>query len=449
MFSLQSHENWKIQSLLNFKKFPFLDFKFTPSETKRIFIPIPENTFYDYVIRDDKLLLISQSPELNSTSWLSSNKDLNKRELIENTKFYNYDYDYFLHLKDTFFIVPDDIQKGIENKKNKEMVITINEAFELIKLYFIKDNDYYVSSVQSLDKSYYYLYKAAITIPEYQRLWSIVVYHHDDELTALWTSFHTRLKFILQTLDILEYIVLMKPNMNTSFEYVYYLGYLCVLATGILDNLALLLEYQYRNSIRKFKHKGEISLRVQYKKESNDFLKEIKKKNNSLTLIFEDNATKNIINFIYSLRDAVQHQEYIKTEPVRNYNLELDKAIFGIGNSISESAALFTDGTCKIVYDKIVIISDGLLDIFNKSFLRLLRRVITQLDYSKYYDDFDEPIKKKVYDRLDIHINQTWDYYNFFDIPILLEYRNDKKVSDYIKKRHLKRKIREHSLQLI
>ena len=39
-------------------------------------------------------------------------------------------------------------------------------------------------------------------------------------------------------------------------------------------------------------------------------------------------------------------------------------------------------------------------------------------------------------------IPPNWDCNNFFDIPNLLEYQTDNKVSDYIKKRYLERSQR-------
>jgi hypothetical protein len=129
----------------------------------------------------------------------------------------------------------------------------------------------------------------------------------------------------------LKYQSLRTVTNHASTEIMYHLSYFVILVTGSFDNLAWIINYIYNlgfslNAINR----NNVKLQNVYKpqnKQNETYYKAITAKANQIGVFLLCDKISCLIDFIYPLRDAIQHRNFIKPLTVGSNNRKSDKLL--------------------------------------------------------------------------------------------------------------------------
>lgn len=216
-------------------------------------------------------------------------------------EFYLYDY---------YVCDENDINEISKNFK----CYTMTEAFEIARLYLLKCNCFYICEDCRYDEVGYYFCRSETLFAEYRRLWHLYYQSGKTDIIEWMESLSTRLELFCRAIDLVKIECLKSQNNNSALMLVYHLGYALLLITGIFDNVAWILNDEYKLRLGKMKVVLKLiktSDGSSYKE--SDFVKEIKKKNVSLANYILTNQVQDFMNMIYLFRDRLIHRKHFET----------------------------------------------------------------------------------------------------------------------------------------
>ena len=227
----------------------------------------------------------------------------NLPENIDDIDIYRLSEDNIIHgqfVSDTFDYVVT--ERGLlEHEKCDIPVISLERCKELLRLFLVQRNQFWVSEHHKIDETFYYIYKHKQLFSEFQNYWQAVI---NKKETDDWAdALDNRLCLITICLDQCKIETYKTQNNVTTMHLKYHLSYLLLLITGTFDNLAWIINNNYQLNLRR----NNIDLR------SSQFKKKIKGKSIAIYNVLETEYSKTGIDAIRELRDRVVHRDFIKT----------------------------------------------------------------------------------------------------------------------------------------
>lgn len=171
-------------------------------------------------------------------------------------------------------------------------IVTLDEAIEIIDLFFKSQNQYFLRWYFRYDKGLYYLSSFRSKVPH--------LYFGDPTLDA----FSVRFRYLLESLDKIGILYYSGVNNNTMDDMMYHFNYFVMLVTGIFDSLAIKSNQQYALG---FENKSQrISLNPNAAK---DFLKAVREVHQDLRNHIHDYVY--FIKLIYQFREVIIHRDLL------------------------------------------------------------------------------------------------------------------------------------------
>ncbi|PRT63017.1 hypothetical protein C6A33_06415 [Streptococcus anginosus] len=242
---------------------------------------------------------------------------------------------------------------------------------------FASHNYYYSHTNSITNKGFFEDYRFHREFPEYSSLWSSIANSHDgysSELQDLLNSFRNRATFLLNSYNKVQYICYKTSNNDTVRDSLFYLGYFCLLLTGILDDLSHYIAkiYNIKNAKRKI---GLRNISI-YK----EFLKQLETSNTELYNFITSENIQKYLEIIYPLRNTYSHNHFtnaahptIQLELQNNKILEtnLVSVTKESHNNFNKANSLFPDiqwesikNDDKLYYYEIIDFSSNFLSFF-------------------------------------------------------------------------------------
>lgn len=180
-------------------------------------------------------------------------------------------------------------------------VISLEQCKEVLRLFLVQRKQFIVCEHEYIDETFYYIYKRKQLFSEFQNYWSAVI---KNEVEYDWAyALDNRLCMLTMCLDQCKIEAYKRQNNLTVMNLKYHISYLILLITGTFDNLAWIINNQYKLELDRSK----IDLR------KNQFKNEIKKKSKAIYGILKSEYVKTGIDAIRELRDRIVHRDFIKT----------------------------------------------------------------------------------------------------------------------------------------
>lgn len=210
---------------------------------------------------------------------------------------------------DLFIVRPGDPYEDRSNVRPRR--VSPAEALELVRLLFLINDVYELRPGFPLPPWIYYLVRSKRVFPELQRAWTVAAHAGEEGLPAgLYRQLESlghRIGFLLRAADRTSIHALRDPGNTAEEESLFHLGYLVMLATGVFDDLAWLIQQRYALGV----HAKEVGLRFNAKRP--DFFKRLKGKNAALHAYLTDAETQAALKVVYPVRDRLQHQMFLRS----------------------------------------------------------------------------------------------------------------------------------------
>lgn len=198
-----------------------------------------------------------------------------------------------------------------DNKNAKN--IDLNNLIDEIRILLVNRGIYkkYINS--TVNQGLYYEHRIQSVFPYYSMLryyTNSLDSENYQEVKEQTYSLSQRLGFLCKASDRISYYYFKKPNNDNRDECLYNFAYFIMLATGIFDDFAWILNRVYRLGLRDM----DIKLRCVYKNNeflNSTFIKKLMNKNIELSRILKNQNLQNDINVLYPIRDTIQHREFI------------------------------------------------------------------------------------------------------------------------------------------
>lgn len=258
-----------------------------------------------------------------------------------------------------------------KNAPLPSQVVSFTKMKEFTRLFMINHQKFFIAPHFHIDEFYYYIYRHKYLFKNFQHFWSSNVHSLNEYNDAL----DNRLLQFSICLDKVKSILWLKQNNITAMHLKYHISYLTLLATGIFDNLAWIINNSYNLELDK---KSRLSIDLRKDK----YIKAVTTKSSSLAAFIKSDIVLDKIDAIRELRDRIVHRDFIKTissgntkQIEHNYlmiDIELKNKLIKAG--LPKSSFPFSDTTlvCADIGDftdfianSVVYITDGLLEIIN------------------------------------------------------------------------------------
>lgn len=179
----------------------------------------------------------------------------------------------------------------VGKKLGKLNIMTVQETLRYMDLYAKHKSEYYTAPFKLADKETWYWYSFRTKIPRYN-----VPERESQESVHVLEGLASRFQFLLLAVDeigIQTYFP-KDPRLMIPYHFYHYLS----LATGILDNLAIVTKSKYDISFKDDNSPSKISIS---KNKGRDFLRQIRSKNLALR-----NHISDYSHFIYLINEMRQ-----------------------------------------------------------------------------------------------------------------------------------------------
>ncbi|MFS2187166.1 hypothetical protein ACCC92_10865 [Mucilaginibacter sp. Mucisp84] len=215
--------------------------------------------------------------------------------------------------------------------------ISLDRALDILEVYHVKSGIFKLRANDITNQFLYDLITVNKVIPNYKSLF-IEFYHvksafpkYADTIENLLQSLHDRTMLINKCVVELKYQSLRTVTNNASTEVMYHLSYLAVLVTGSFDNLAWIINYIYDLGF-SLTENNRIKVKLQnpvypQKKHSEAYYKALAVKAMAISSYLLSDKVSCLIDFIYPLRDAIQHRSFIRPLTVGGANRKEDKLL--------------------------------------------------------------------------------------------------------------------------
>lgn len=195
-------------------------------------------------------------------------------------------------------------------------VISLETCKELLRVFLVQKKQFIVSEHYNIDETFYYIYKHKQLFSEFQNYWTAVV---KNEVQYNWVdALDNRLCMLTICLDQCKIEAYKRPNNSTVMHLKYHLSYLILLITGTFDNLAWIINNQYKLKLSRMK----IDLK------GSQFKNAIKDKSVAIYDVLESEYAKTGIDAIRELRDRIVHRDFIKAIIVGNSKYKCEISCF-------------------------------------------------------------------------------------------------------------------------
>lgn len=179
-------------------------------------------------------------------------------------------------------------------------VISLERCKELLRLFLVQRKQFIISERLNIDETFYYMYKHKQLFSEFQNYWSAVI---ENEVEYNWAdALDNRLCMLTLCLDQCKIETYKRQNNLTVMHLKYHLSYLILLITGTFDNLAWIINNQYKLRL----------CRVKIDLKGSQFKNAIKDKSVAIYDVLEAEYAKTGIDAIRELRDRIVHRDFIK-----------------------------------------------------------------------------------------------------------------------------------------
>ncbi|WP_283593107.1 hypothetical protein [Paraclostridium bifermentans] len=206
------------------------------------------------------------------------------------------------HNKDIYF-----------NNEKKVKNIDLNTLIDEIRILLVNRGIYNQYTNSTVNQGLYYQHRITSVFTYY----SILRYYTGEldnkkygEVKEQTYSLAQRLIFLCKASDKISYYSLKKQGNDNRDECLYNFAYFIMLATGIFDDFAWILNRLYFLELKDM----DIKLRCVYKNNeflTSKFMKKLANKNEELSGILKNSDIQNDINILYPIRDTLQHRAFI------------------------------------------------------------------------------------------------------------------------------------------
>ena len=243
--------------------------------------------------------------------------------------------------------------------------ISASQCADILRLFLVQRKWFFVSESYKIDETSYYIYKHKQIFYEFQSYWNAVC---ASEVIDEWAdALDNRLTMVTICLDNCK-IEAYKPQNNiTSMHLKYHFSYLLLLITGIMDNIAWIINTQYELKLDK----RQVDLR------GKNFKEKIKDQSKAIFDILNDNIVNAFVNAVRELRDRVVHREFIKTitcgksdnsvpKTIRLYlDIDMYKVLENAGFEIQSLDFRTKDSVVVNIIDIILFLEKNIVNLVN------------------------------------------------------------------------------------
>lgn len=246
-------------------------------------------------------------------------------------------------------------------------IVDVRQCKEILRLFLIHSKQYMLTEYFTIDEFGYYLYKHKEVFSEFQNFWSAVCTNGviDDWAVAL----DNRLKLITLCIDKCMIEANKTQNNKTAMHLQYHVAYLLLLVTGTFDNLAWIINKQYKLNLKKF----DVDLRKE------KFCDTIKPLSQALHQIVTSDPFTSEIEAIRELRDCIVHREFIQSgtgvdirKRSQNSYLFVDRGVY----DLLLKAGLKTDKHTFVSKDNAFVLFEDFIGFTKDVIIRIVNSII-------------------------------------------------------------------------
>jgi hypothetical protein len=208
---------------------------------------------------------------------------------------------------------------SVSDRHSKSMTLT--QILDILEVYHIKNKIFIGYDFGVLGEFLYDMHKTNAQIPNYKTFWVEFCY-----LTMAYGSTRPTLENLCQSLDDrvtlinkavveLKYHSLKTVSNQGTMDLMYHLSYFVILITGSYDNIAWMLNYIFELGFslqNVTRNQVGLQKKGQKVKSSLPYYKALQSKSPQIFDYLTRPEISGFIDFIYPLREAVQHRSFIK-----------------------------------------------------------------------------------------------------------------------------------------
>lgn len=423
---LTNQEN-RIMKIIKISEFKFIKIIFSPIKDKKIKEILNKNNIEitNYECSEEFIVLKSE----RFSQVIHAQRNLNclnggfEKSIISGSQINHLDLfaghdDYY-----DFFII-DDKDTYYNSNRKTEKDIGITEALEYIRILLVNNGFFYVVPHYTVDEDLYYLYRYKKIFEKFQHAWSIAVKNERNrQYTDVFhqlDSLSERLNFICRADDKVKYYSKKTPKNGNKNNALYHFGYLIMLITGALDDLAWVIKHLYKLNLGK----TQIVLK-EYQTYESKLLKNLEHKNKKLYEFLQASKNQSIIKLFYPIRDSLQHRKFIKGVRYTNESRGLRKNLFAIpketlewidfnfSSELEKEYGIYEEND-EVLYIEPYIFTSKLLE----NFTNIINGVLINIEW----DSFTEGLTTNEIEELEksklIYEKGLGTFLNFDDEPI-------------------------------
>lgn len=284
--------------------------------------------------------------------------------------------------------------------------LSLSQIIDVLQVYHVKNKIFEGYDWGELEESFYYMNKTNLQIPNYKKFW-IELCHLKSAfkdkrsiIEELGQSLHDRVSFMNKAIVELKYHSLKTVTNSASTDIMYHLSYFIILITGSYDNVAWILNYVFDLECSLDDYKSRICVTLskpQSIKSNNKFYTNFPLKAPVIAEYLLKPEIAGFINFIYPLREAIQHRSFIKPLTVNQSNNLEKKLLICFPTELTKKLKLhfnpidfgYDEDTSKLIrrdYYNIYIFSKKV----HFMFLDLVNTVLGMIDLPKLLRSSDQ-----------------------------------------------------------
>lgn len=186
--------------------------------------------------------------------------------------------------------------------------VSPSTALDFVRVLLAHHGMFYMAGGSTMNEGFYYLYRSKSMFATYQEAWSAATFGKTsitEEVRNQLHSLGTRIDFLCRALDRGAHSSLREPNNDSEDNTLYHLAYFVMLATGMFDDLAWILNYLYVLQLSRM----EVKLRIDPRRPA--FLNALRVAAPALAATLEEPQLQAQINAFYPIRDRLQHRQFL------------------------------------------------------------------------------------------------------------------------------------------
>jgi len=198
----------------------------------------------------------------------------------------------------------------------------IDKILDILQVYHVKNKIFKSDRNTTTSKWFYDLVSVNKQLPAYKTLF--IQFNHLrntypddlDTIENLLQSLNDRMILMNKAVIELKYESLRTVTNNASTEVMYHLSYFVILVTGVYDNLAWIINYLYKLGFSlEDITRNNVKLQNVYNptnKPNEKYYKSLMQKAPAICNYLLSDKISCLIDFVYPLRDSIQHRSFIK-----------------------------------------------------------------------------------------------------------------------------------------